>query len=152
MKITNLLKRPTRNEAVLEVEDELQFHLEMLERTYIQHGMSIAEAKVAALRRFGDLERVKKQCVVISTRNSLLRRVLKMSSILIALTGLSIQILGSDYRVLRIGHLLIMIAIATRLLLYVRGLSPSTLLSATKERPLSVFIDTPDDRSKLRQA
>jgi len=152
MKIANLLKRPGRNESVLEVEDELQFHLEMLERKYIQHGMSVVEAKAAALRRFGDLERVKKQCVVISSRNSLLRRILKISSILLALMGLSIQIFGSDYKVLRIGHLLIMIAIATRLLLYVRGLSPTTLLSATRERPLSVFNDTPDDRSKFREA
>ena len=152
MKITNLFKRSTRSETVLEVEDELQFHLEMLERKYIQHGMSVAQAKTAALRRFGDLERVKKQCVVISSRNSLLRRVLKLSSILIALMGLSIQIFGSDYKVLRIGHLLIMIAIASRLLVYVRGLSPSTLSSVTKEKPLSVLTDTPDDRSKLREA
>lgn len=152
MKIANILKRPKPNETVLEVEDELQFHLEMLERKYIQHGMSVAEAKSAALRRFGDLQRVKQQCVAISSRNSLLRRVLKISSILVALTGLLIQILGTDYRVMRVGHVLIMIAIATRLLLYVRGLTPSTLLSVTQEKPLSVVTDTPDDNSKLKEA
>jgi len=113
--------------TALEVEEELQFHIEMLERKYAQQGMSDAHAKAAALRRFGNLERVKKQCVDISRRNSLLRRILKASSIVIALTGLAIQILSSDYKVARIGGMLIMIAISGRLLLYVRGLSPWSL-------------------------
>ena len=148
-KIANLLKRRQRDESVLEVEDELQFHLEMLERQYIQQGMSVSEAKAAALRRFGDLERVKKQCVAISNRNRLLRRVLKIASILLAGAGLLIQILGSDYKVVRIGHMFIMIAVAGRLLLYVRGLSPSTLVSATREQPLSVVTETPEDRARI---
>ena len=122
MKIANLLTR--RHKASLDVEEELQFHIEMLERKYAQQGMPAAEAKTAALRRFGNVERVKRQCVTISRRRSLLRRVLKMSSILIALAGLAIHILGSDYKVARIGDTLIMIAIMSRLLLYVRGLTP----------------------------
>jgi hypothetical protein len=112
--------RNIRPEPAFEVEEELQFHLEMLERKYIQQGMSAAEAKTAALRRFGDLERIKKRCVNIRSRNSLLRRVLKVSSVLIALTGLAIHFLGSDYKIVRIGTMLIMIAISGRLLLYVR--------------------------------
>jgi hypothetical protein len=112
--------RIIRREPAFEVEEELQFHLEMLERKYSQQGMAAAEAKTAALRRFGNLEKIKKQCVNIRSRNSLLRRVLKASAILIALIGLAIHFLGPDYRVVRIGHVLIMIAISGRLLLYVR--------------------------------
>ena len=148
MKIANLLKRANRNQAAFEVEDELQFHLEMLERKYIQQGMSPAQAKSAALRRFGNLERVKKQCVAISNRNTRLRRILKASAILVALIGLSVSIGGSDYKVARIGHLLIMIAIAARLLLYVRGLSPSTLLSVSREESLSVINGTPQKTAR----
>ena len=140
IKLANLLKRPDRNQTAFEVEDELQFHLEMLERKYIQQGMSAAQAKSAALRRFGNLEKVKKQCVAITTRNTRLRRVLKSASILLALIGLSISFGSSDYKVDRIGHMFIMIAIAGRLLLYVRGLSPSTLLSATKDDSVSISI------------
>lgn len=121
MTIKSLLKR---SKTPLEVEEELQFHIEMLERKYAQQGMPAADAKAAALRRFGNLETVRKQCVNISRRNSLRRRVLKTLSILIALTGLSIRLLSSDIKIAHIGDTLIMIAISGRLLLYVRGLSP----------------------------
>ena len=115
--------RPDRKQTAVEVEEELRFHIEMLERKYEQQGMPEAHAKAAALQRFGNLERVRNECVNISRRNSLLRRVLKTSSILIALTGLAIHTLSSDYRVARIGTMFITIAVAGRLLLYVRGLS-----------------------------
>jgi len=118
----NLFKRHTKTS--LDVEEELQFHIELLERKYAQQGMSTAAAKTAASRRFGNLETVKRKCVTIRQRNSPLRRVLKTSAILIALAGLAIYLLSSDYKVGRIGSVLIMIAIAGRLLLYVRGLTP----------------------------
>ena len=91
--LRHLLLRLNRRKTVFEVEEELQFHIEMLERKYAQQGMPGAYAKAAALKRFGNLERVKKQCVDISRRSSLLRRVLNIASILIALTGLAIHIL-----------------------------------------------------------
>ena len=121
----------TRKTA-LDVEEELQFHIEMIERKYTQEGMSAAEAKAAASRRFGNLETVKRQCVTIRKRSSSLQRVLKLSLILIALAGLAIHMLSSDYKVGRIGSVLIMIAIAGRLLLYVRGL---TLPTRNSEKP-----------------
>ncbi len=121
----NLFRRANRKQISFEVEEELRFHIEMLQHKYTQQGIAAAEARVAALRRFGNLETIKRQCVHISRRNSVLRRVLKTSLILLALIGLSIHILGSfDYKVVRIGHVLIMIAVLGRLLLYVRGLTP----------------------------
>src|SRR5215208_3366056 len=101
--LRNLLMRLNRKKTAFEVEEELQFHIEMLERKYAQQGMSDVHAKAAALKRFGNTERIKKQCVDISRRHSLLRRILKIASILIALTGLAIHTLSSDYRVARIG-------------------------------------------------
>ena len=114
-----------RQKTSLDVEEELRFHIELLERKYAQQGLSAIAAKAAALRRFGNLETVKRQCVTIRKRSSLLRRALKLSSILIALTGFVVHTFSSDYKVGRIGSMLIMIAIAGRLLLYVRGLSPT---------------------------
>jgi len=150
--IANLFKNFNRKQLVFEVEDELRFHIEMLERKYAQDGMSAAAAKAAALRRFGSLERAMKQCVNIRSRNSLLRRVLKMSLILIGLIGLSLRMLGSDLNIHHIGDILIMIAISGRLLLYVRGLSPSNFLSGTNETCPSIVTETPRDRAKLRGA
>jgi hypothetical protein len=135
--LRNLLIGPNHNKA--DVEEELRFHIEMLEREYAQQGMP--DAKAAALKRFGSLDRIRKQCVDIRRRNNLLRRVLKPSSILIALTGLAIHILNSDYKVARIGTMLIAIAVSCRLLLYVRGLSPS----ATKTCAVT---DTPKDTAR----
>jgi hypothetical protein len=125
MQIAKIFNHPSRNTTALDVEEELRFHLESLERKYLQHGLSAAEAKTAAARRFGNLERVKQQCVHISRRNSLPRRILKASSIVMALIGLSIHLLSSDRNVAHIGDTLIMIAIAGRLLLYVHGLRPT---------------------------
>lgn len=139
-----LRMRTNRKNIAVEVAEELQFHIEMLERKYAQQGMSDAQAQAAALQRFGNLERVKKQCVHISRRSSLLRRGLKLSSVLMALTGLVIYILSSDYKVGRIGTMLITIAVSARLLVYVRGL---TFLSGTKTS-LSVVTDTPKDAAR----
>lgn len=150
--IADLFKNFNRKQLVFEVEDELRFHIEMLERKYAQDGMSAAAAKAAALRRFGSLERAMKQCVNIRSRNSLLRRVLKMSLILIGLIGLSLRMLGSDLNINHIGDILIIIAISGRLLLYVRGLSPSNFLSGTNETCPSIVTETPRDGAKLRGA
>jgi hypothetical protein len=139
--------RANRKKTAFEVEEELQFHIEMLERKYTQQGMPDAHAKAAALKRFGNTERVKKQCVDISRRRSLFRRILKVSTILIALTGLAIHALSSDYQVARIGTVLIVIAVSGRLLLYVRGLSPWIFLPGTKTS-LSVVTDTPKDAAQ----
>ena len=143
--LSNLLISPNRNRNAFEVEEELQFHVEMLERKYTQQGLSVTDAKAAAARRFGDFERVKKQCVDISRRNSVLRRILKASSIVIALTGLVIHTVSSDYKVARIGEVLIMIAIFGRLLLYVRGLGPWPFLPGTNRTSLT---DTPEDGAR----
>jgi hypothetical protein len=150
--IANLFKNSNRKQIGFEVEDELRFHIEMLERKYVQDGMSAAAARAAALRRFGSIERAMKQCVDIRSRNSLLRRVLKTSLILLGLTGFSIRIISSDINFDHIGDILIMIAIAGRLLLYVRGLSPSTFLSGTEETCPSIVTEAPQDSSKLRGA
>ena len=144
--LPNPFMLPNHKRTACEVEDELQFHIEMLERKYAQQGMSDARAKAAALTRFGNLERVKKQCVGITRRNSLLQRVLKTSSILMALTGFSIYILNSDYKVGRIGQMLIMIAVLGRLFLYVRGLIPGTFLPGTKETSPSIV---PEDAAQV---
>lgn len=122
--LANILTH-SNHKTALEVEEELRFHIDMLEGKYIQQGMSAAEAKTAAAKRFGSLERTSRQCVAISRRNSPLLRVLKTSSILIALLGLAISMLTSDRNIAHIGDTLILIAISGRLLLYVRGLSPT---------------------------
>ena len=142
--LRNILMRRNRSKTAFEVEEELQFHVKLLEQKYAQQGISDAQAKAAALERFGNFEKIRRQCMDIRRRNTLLRRVLKTSALITALTGLAIHTLSSDYRVARIGTMLIMIAIAGRLLLYVRGLSPWTKTKTS----LSVVTDTPKDAAR----
>ena len=146
MKIPNLLNR--HQKTSLDVEEELQFHIEMLERKYVEDGMSAAAAKAAALRRFGSLEKAMKQCVDIRSRNSLVRRVLKISLIILALTGLSMRIISSRVNVHHLGDVLVMIAITGRLFLYVRGLTPSTFLSGTDEACPSIVTEKVNARNQ----
>ena len=133
-----LLKQLDHKKIAFDVEDELRFHVEMLQQKYTRHGMSPAEANEAAQKRFGNFERVRNQCVQISKRASALQHVLKTSSILLAFTGLLIFVLNSDYKVARIGTVLMAIAILGRLLLYARGLTSATFLPRTKEPSLSI--------------
>lgn len=147
IRIAGLVSRSNHHQTSSQIEEELRFHIASLERKYAQDGMCVAEAKAAALRRFGNVERIKQQCVNISRRNSPLRRLLRISSILIGLTGLAIHILSSDLKVAHVGDTLVMIAIAGRLLLYVRGLKYRTFLPGTKQTSLSAVSDTPEDKS-----
>lgn len=133
-----MIARLLKQKIACDVEDELRFHVEMLQQKYTRHGMSPADAKAAAQKRFGNVERVKNQCVQIRRRSSPLQHVMKSSSFLLAFTGLLINILNSDYKVERIGTLLIVIAVLGRVLLYVRGLSSATFLPRTKEASLSI--------------
>lgn len=137
-----VLNRPGHRRTALDVDEELQFHIEMLERKFNEHGMSSADAKAAALRRFGNPDRVRRQCIEISRRSNPIRRCLKIFSILLAFTGLAIYILSSDYKVAHIGETLIMIAISGRLLLYVRGFLPSIPI---RKASLSILSDRRED-------
>ena len=123
-----------RRKTESDVREELQFHIDMLALKYAQRGMSTAEAKAAAQRRFGNFERIKQQCVTIRGRNTLAQRVLKICFILIGLTGLAIRMFSSDSKVAKIGDVLMTIAISGRVLLYVRGLSPSNFFPKSKEK------------------
>ncbi|NMO14751.1 ABC transporter permease [Pyxidicoccus fallax] len=61
---TRLLKLAVRPRAVeQDVDDELRFHLEMRAEKLQREGLSPAEAREAARREFGDVERVRAECV-----------------------------------------------------------------------------------------
>lgn len=46
-----------------EIDSELQFHIEMCVEENVQAGMSPVEARKDALRRFGDLDRIRTECM-----------------------------------------------------------------------------------------
>src|SRR5919106_5251832 len=48
-----------------DVDDELRFHLESRIQEYIAQGMSPDDARAEAMRRFGNVERVREHCEAI---------------------------------------------------------------------------------------
>jgi hypothetical protein len=129
--ITRLFKRLDRKKIEGDVEEELRFHIEMLRRAHIQRGMSQEAANDAALERFGDIERIKGQCVEISRRSRPFIRALKSFLIMVLLTGVFVRALSADISVNHVGESLIVVAVLGRLLLYARGLGPSSVLLPT---------------------
>jgi hypothetical protein len=125
-----LFKRFDSTQIKGEVEAELRFHLELLTEALLQQDMSPEEANAAARERFGNLEQIKDQCVEISTRNSPLKRALKSFLILAFLVGVLVRVFSTEYHVLHVGDTLIAVGILGRLLLYVRGLNPSSFISS----------------------
>jgi predicted permease len=51
-----------------DVDDELAFHIEMRTRELVERGESEARARQLAIERFGDVERSRRECVAIDTR------------------------------------------------------------------------------------
>ena len=115
--------------ASREIDEELGFHLELLTQAHLQQDMSLADAKVATVRRFGNAERIKYQCLAIRRRSHPLVVALKVLLILIFLSGVLVRINSTAINTIRMGHLLIAIPILSGLLLYVRSLNPSCFLS-----------------------
>ena len=112
-----------------EIDEELRVHLELLTQSYLQQDMPLEEAKDAAVRRFGNLERAKGQCLAISRRSRPFLVALKSFLILMFLAGVVVRIRSTDLDTRHLGDLLIAVPILSRLLIYARGMNPSTFLS-----------------------
>ncbi len=124
-----LFERFGSQAAARDIDEELRFHLELLTQAYLQQEMSLDEATEAAVRRFGNVERTKGQCLAISRRSRPFLLALKSFLILIFLAGVVVRIRSTDLDTRHLGELLIAVPILSRLLLYARGLNPSSFLS-----------------------
>ena len=129
MKAGQSFKRFHRQEIERDIEEQLRWHLELLTQEHLQQDMSLAEAQDAALRRFGNVEQIKDQCVRIARSNQPFVRALTPFLVVVVIVGVLARIYGTDINVRHFGDLLIAIPILSRLLLYVRGLNPSSFLS-----------------------
>lgn len=123
-----LFKRFDSKNIEIEVEDELNFHLEMLAQENLRHGMILQKAEDEALKRFGNVERIKNQCVEISKRSHPLMSILKSFFIIVFLAGVLARVSSADIYVKQIGNMLIAIAALSGLLIYIRGLRSSSFV------------------------
>lgn len=127
--LKSLFHRFDREVIEHQIEDELRFHLELLTEHHLERNMPLPEARDAALKRFGNFEQIKEQCVAISRKNRPLIRALKFFLILVFLAGVFVGIFSPELHVTRVGNVLIFIAVMGRLFFYVRGLNPTQFSS-----------------------
>ena len=124
--LTRRLFNPIRSEAIeREVEEELRFHLDSLTEQQLQHADTFEQARASALRRFGNVEEVKDECVEISKRKHPFTRALKSFLILTFLAGVLVRVFAAELHVDRVGQMLIAIGAMGRLFMYVRDLKPA---------------------------
>jgi len=161
MTIKSILRQlgaPVRSRAdAREVEDELQFHIEMRTRDNIAAGMTPEDAEADAMRRFGDFDHIRVTCEEI--RRERLAGVMKvMKGITGVMFGCGLTLkLAADVNGLRIiGTFLILIAVLWRLLIHLHEIQPDqhrvkdaeqTLLSITgavHDFPSSGFAERPE--------
>jgi hypothetical protein len=114
-----------RQEREREVEEELNLHLELMAQDLRQRQFSSAEARRLALERFGDVEKVRRECVEVRKRNRPLVRVLKSFLILLFFAGFLFRISSANINVRHIGDILMIIGIMGRLFVHLRGLTHS---------------------------
>ena len=127
--LTGLFRSFDTQHASREIDDELSLHLDLLTDEFCRQDLSRDEARARAEARFGNVRQIRDECVEISMENSPQVRALKSFLILVFLTGVLVRVLGTEYHVTRMGTLLIALGLLGRLLLYVRGFSPSRFFS-----------------------
>jgi hypothetical protein len=115
-----------------EVEEELQFHLEMCARDYQSQGFSAEESLALATQRFGDFCAIRRQCVQISVRKSSRGKAMRAFCALLLLLGICVKMSTADFHIDRIGQVLIMIALMGALLTLVKTVSALHLVSEKK--------------------
>ena len=77
-----------------EIDDELAFHIEQAAREFVEAGQSDEDAKVNALARFGDVNKIKTQCKLIALEERImLQRVnfVLMIVVLLVVAFVSVQ-------------------------------------------------------------
>ena len=142
MRAGHLFKRFHRGGIERDIEEQLRLHLELLTQEHLQQDMSLAEAREAALIRFGNVEQIKDQCVQISRRNQSFVRAVTPFLIVVVIAGVLAHTNSTDINVRHFGDLLVAIPVLTRLLLYARGLNPSSFLSKPETpSPLKLISD-----------
>jgi len=140
--IARLFRRFGCKNVQREVEEELQFHLELRRQEHLRQGMTFEKAKDEALKRFGNVERIKNQCVEISRKSQPFVRTLKSFLIVVFLVGVLARIFSADIYGRQAGNMLIVIAALSRLLLHVRVSSlPSFISKNENTSPLRLSSD-----------
>jgi hypothetical protein len=129
--------------AHAEVDEELQFHLDLLTEEFCRQNMPRDEAQTEALERFGNLEQIRDECVRISRRNHPAVSALKWFFGFVFVTGVLVRVFSSEFHLTRVGDILMAVGVLSRLLLYLRVMSRSSYVSQPDASSLIKLNDVP---------
>ena len=131
--LNGLFRRLDSRRAQSEIDEELRFHLDLLTEEHCRQNMSWEEAQARALARFGDPEQIRDECARIVRRNHPLVSALKWLFGFVFVTGVLVRIFGGEFHLTRVGSILMAVGVLSRLLLYLRVMSPSRYVSKPDE-------------------
>jgi hypothetical protein len=131
--LIGLIRRLDSRRAEREVQEELQFHLDLLTEEHCRPNMPWEEAQATALKRFGNLEQIRDECVRIARRNQPAILALKWFFGFVFVTGVLVRVFSAEYHLTRVGDILMAVGVLSRLLLYLRGMTPSRYVSTPDE-------------------
>ena len=141
--INRLFPGTDRGRAHSEVDEELQFHLDLLTEELCRQNMPRDEAQTAALKRFGNLEQIRDECVRISRRNHPAVSALKWFFGFVFVVGVLVRVFSPEYHLTRMGDVLMAVGVLSRLLLYLRVMNPSRYFSKPDDSSLIKLNDVP---------
>lgn len=118
----NLINRLHSSKSSIEndVDDELRFHLDMRAAEFERRGVTQTESEEMAKRRFGNVEKIRSECIRISARNSVLTWLLNMMFLLSLIIGLLLRSLVPQAQINRVGDVMMMIGGLGILLVYAK--------------------------------
>lgn len=119
--ILNQFSRRTDKPSIEnEVDEELRFHIDMQTLDYQQQGLSRDESRLKAETRFGNVERIKKECVRISAGTTILIWILISVFMFCLSIGLLLRTFAMEMHVNRVGDVMMMIGGLGILLIYAK--------------------------------
>jgi hypothetical protein len=133
--VNNLLEqihRRRKPEIETEVDEELRFHIDMQTHDYEGRGLSSENSRVMAEARFGDVERIRKECIRIGSGKPVLIWVLSSVFLMSLLIGLLLRALVPEMHVNRVGDVMMMIGGLGILLVYAKRAGTTVFTSKSE--------------------
>jgi hypothetical protein len=126
------LVRRSKHSIADEVDEEFGFHLDMRAREYERRGVSSEKSKAMAEARFGNVEKIRTECIQISSRKSVLIWLLNSVFMLSFVVGFFLRMLVPEVHVHQVGNVMMMIGGLGILLVYAKQAGARVLNSSAK--------------------
>lgn len=127
-------KKPT---IETEVDEELTFHIDMQTRDYQSQGISREQSRTMAEVRFGNVSRIKKECVRIGSGKTVLIWVLDAVFMMSLMLGFLLRLFVPEMHVNRVGDVMMMIGGLGILLVYAKQCG-ANVFNSTSQKPLGL--------------